>query len=264
MSASPPWPIFVINLARNTERLARVSGELSAAGLAFTRFEAVNGWELDDAEVVRVYDADANRRKARHPMVRPEMGCYLSHYTLWQQIAAGGAEGAVILEDDFHAAPHLAAVLESLQHDPGDWDMVKLFSGRTAPRLVSARELLPGVQLAVPFKVPSTTLGYVIRRDAARRLVETSLPFARPIDEDHKFYWEFGLKIAAVLPPPLRFGVQEAATGTITAARQKSGRAGARGALRQAWRSLRYRIGYLIALHRHRRQGTPSTPRKRG
>lgn len=192
MSAKEPWPVFVINLARNTERLAHVTAELASAEIAFTRFEAVNGWELAPAEVARVYDARANRRKARHAMVRPEIGCYLSHYALWQQIASGEAEGAVIFEDDFRAEPHLAAVLAQLQQDPGGWDMVKLYSARVLPKLVSARELLPGVQLAVPWKVPSTTLGYVIRRNAARRLSEISLPFARPIDEDHKFSGNLG------------------------------------------------------------------------
>lgn len=66
-----------------------------------------------------------------------------------------------------------------------------------------------------------------------------------------------------VLPPPLRFGVQDAATGTITEARLKARGAGAGGTLNQALRGLRYRIGYLIALHWNRWRGASAAGNKR-
>ena len=40
-------PIFVINLARRPDRLARISQDLDALGLAFQRVEAVDGAEFE-------------------------------------------------------------------------------------------------------------------------------------------------------------------------------------------------------------------------
>ncbi len=73
------WPVYVINMDSNETRLARVGAELDSAGVVWTRLPAVNGRALSDAELVRVYDARANRRCARHDLVAPEIGCYLSH-----------------------------------------------------------------------------------------------------------------------------------------------------------------------------------------
>jgi glycosyl transferase family 25 len=113
------WPVFIINMASNTARMARAGGALDQLGIPFTRFEAVNGRALSGDDLARVYDPVANLRRARHPMIGPEIGCYLSHVELWRQIAAGDAAGGVILEDDFATEDDLAAVLEAVAADRG-------------------------------------------------------------------------------------------------------------------------------------------------
>ena len=97
------WPVFVINMADNITRMARAADELNRLNIDFTRFEAVNGRQLSEAEVAAAYDPDANLRRARHPLVMPEIGCYLSHIALWRQIAEGDAPAGVILEADLLA-----------------------------------------------------------------------------------------------------------------------------------------------------------------
>lgn len=246
------WPVFVINMAKNTTRMEHAAAELERVGLAFTRFEAVDGRALPSDEVARIYDPIANLTRARHPMVGPEIGCYLSHLAIWEKIAAGKAEGAIILEDDFTCADDFAHVLEAVAQDQGDWDILKLFSARKGQKLLDARPLSEGHEIAVPYKVPNTTLGYAIRRDSAARLARDVLPVSRPIDEDHKHFWEMGLRIALVSPPPLAFGEQSAETGTITAARHHKSKQPLGASLRHGWRSLRFRIRYLYNLHWHR------------
>lgn len=246
------WPVHVINMPANTARMARAAEELSRQGIAFARFEAVNGRALTEAELARVYDPKANARRSRHPLIGPEIGCYLSHIALWESIAAGDAPGAVILEDDFAAEDDLAAVLEAVASDKGDWEILKLFSARKGQKMLDTRPLVAGRQIGVPYKVPNTTLGYAIRREAAARLAASALPVSRPIDEDHKHFWEQGLRVALVVPPPLRFGELSAEAGTITAARRGQKPRSLGAALKQGWRTLRYRLSYLLRLHWNR------------
>jgi glycosyl transferase family 25 len=246
------WPIYVINMAANTTRMARVTDELSRRGLAFTRFEAVNGRALSEDERARVYDPQANARRARHPMIGPELGCYLSHVALWEKIAAGDADGAVILEDDFAAQDDLPQVIAALAEDGGDWDIAKLFSLKQTQGVVARRPLIPGREIVVPYKVPTTTLGYAIRREAAARLAARALPVSRPIDEDHKHFWEIDLRVALVMPPPLSFGDDTAETGSIQSTRRRARGLTGGAALAQGWRSLRYRLRYMAGLHWHR------------
>lgn len=246
------WPIFVINMAANTTRMTRAAGELDRLDIPFVRFEAVDGRVLSDDELARYYDPVANLWRARHPMVGPEIGCYLSHVALWEQIAVGDAQGGIILEDDFSVADDLEAVLAAVTVDNGDWDIVKLFSARVGQKTFDNKPLVQGRDIATPYKVPNTTLGYAIRRDTAARLAACAFPVSRPIDEDHKHFWELGLQIAMVTPSPLVFGVQTAETGTITAARRHKTKGQARDALRHFLRSLHFRVNYIGKLHWHR------------
>ena len=246
------WPVHVINMAANTTRMARVSEELERCGVAFTRFEAVDGRALSDAERARVYDPAANARRARHPMIGAELGCYLSHVALWERIAAGPAAGAVILEDDFVADDDLALILAALADDAGPWEIAKLFSLKKTQRMLAGRPLCAGREIVVPYKVPTTTLGYAIRREAAARLAARALPVSRPIDEDHKHFWELDLRVALVAPPPLRFGDDTAETGTIQGTRRRARDLSGWAAMAQSWRSLRYRLRYVAGLHWNR------------
>ncbi|WP_295532099.1 glycosyltransferase family 25 protein [uncultured Thioclava sp.] len=245
------WPAYVINLADNTVRMDQARAVLEGQGIAFQRVEAVNGWQLPQAKIDACYDAKRNARAGRQPLVPAEIGCYLSHIDAWRQIAEGPAEGGVIFEDDFEADDTLRPVIEALSNDGArDWDMVKLFTLDPQVDLAQARDLLPGIRIGVPYRVPTCLIGYALTRAAAQRLVARATPFFRPVDEDQKFVWETGLRVALVLPGPVRIGDQQAVTGTIGKAR----RAGRRGGLGQALHSLIYGLRYRRALARHRRK----------
>ena len=244
------WPSYVINLARNTQRMENSARQLDAAGLPWERIDAVNGWELPEAEIARVYDADRNARDGKQPLVAPEIGCYLSHIAAWERIAEGPDPGGFIFEDDFAADDTLAEKLALLSGDTADWDMVKLFSFDAEPKLEWERPLGP-YRIGMPYRVPTCLIGYGLTREAAAHLAGRARPFFRPVDEDQKFVWETGLRVALVLPPPLLVGDQSTVTGTIGAERRAS-RAG-QGALARAVRNLRYSLRYSWNLARHRR-----------
>lgn len=249
------WPAYVINLADNTARLAAVSRVLGAQGVAFERIEAVNGWALSEAEIGAAYDASRNATEGRQPLVPAEIGCYLSHIAAWERIAEGEAAGGFIFEDDFDATASLAMVLAALSADrasdrAGDWDMVKLFSLDPAAGLGMARELAPGVQIGIPYRVPTCLIGYGLTKAAAAHLAARARPFFRPVDEDQKFIWETGLRVALVRPAPVVLGDQQAVTGTVGKAR----RAGKRSGVGQMLHQLLYGLRYRRALARHRRK----------
>ena len=246
------WPTYIINLAANTERLESSARQLAALGIAFERIDAANGWALSAADVAHVYDAARNRRRAKHPLVPPEIGCYLSHIEVWRRIADGSAEGGFIFEDDFHASDSLGAVLALLSEDRRDWDMAKLFTLDPLPKCVARRSLGPNCEIVVPYRVPACTLGYGVTREAARRLESRAIPFFRPVDEDLKFFWETGVRVALVLPAPLSIGDQRTTTGTIGAERRAAGRSDGVVDLVRAGCRLLHQLRYSALLHYHR------------
>jgi len=249
------WPSYVINLADNTERMARSSAQFKAQGMTLHRVDGVNGWAMSDDEIARVYDPVLNRRRAKHPLVRPEIGCYLSHIKAWETIASGEAEGGFIFEDDFKADDTLADALGALSGDTG-WDMVKLYSLDPDVELLDPRPL-GRFTIGIPYRVPTCLIGYGLTKAAAQHLVDTAFPIVRPVDEDQKFFWETGLKVALIAPQPISVGDQQTVTGTIGQSRRKDlPVTGKRGKLAQALHGLGYQLSYRLKLKYHRWKGT--------
>ena len=254
------WPAYVINLVQNTVRFANSAAQLGKQGISFERVDAVNGWTLPESEIARVYDAEANRQRARHPLLRSEIGCYLSHIDAWRRIAKGPAEGGFVFEDDLCAADDLGEVLALLSKDRRDWDMVKLFTLNPDPKCIERRALGSAHEIVVPYRIPSCAIGYGLTRETARRLANLAIPFCRAVDEDHKFFWEPGMRVALVLPVPVTVGDQQAVTGTIGAERRAARRAKRTPRLVQAQRSLLYQLRYTALLHYHRSRGAERSP----
>lgn len=245
------WPCFVINLAQNAQRIENSARQLDAAGAAWQRVEAVNGWDLSSEEIARVYDAGRNARDGKQPLVPAEIGCYLSHIEAWRKIAEGDAEGGFVFEDDFAADETLAEKMELLSIPQSEWDMVKLFSFDPDPPMYN-RFQLGAYKVGIPYRVPTCLIGYGLTREGARQLVDRALPFFRPVDEDQKFTWETGLRVSLIVPPPILVGDQSAVTGTIGAARRAS-KDGRRG-LARALHNLKYRARYAFNLWLHNRK----------
>lgn len=243
------WPVYLLNMAKDTERLEKCRLALAAQNIPFQRFEAINGRALSPQEIAQVYDEEHNRKHFRHGLVASEIGVYLSYRALWQQVANSEFDGAIFLEDDFAASQDLAEVLQRLCSDNGDWDIAKLYTRRPGKKMLNRRRLGPAIELAEPFQVPNAMLGYAIRKDAARHLLDRKGRFFRPVDEDLRHFWEHGLKIVVTLPPPLNQGEMSKTGDTIEAAR-KSGRDSP--LLVQGWRNFRYRVVYLAKLFYYR------------
>ncbi|MDP2618888.1 MAG: glycosyltransferase family 25 protein [Hyphomicrobiales bacterium] len=249
------WHSYLINLSDNRVRLERSRKQFDALGIGFSRVDAVNGWMLSEAESARVYDRRAGKRRFKYELVKPEIGCYLSHIECWRQIAESGEGGGFIFEDDFHAAPELKSVLEAVSRDDGDWDVVKLFTLKERSKQISQRPLTKDHWIVMPYRVPTCLIGYGIRRQAADRLVGESIPFFRPVDEDMKFFWEKSIKVALVVPPPVSVGDQQTQTGTIGMARKTAQARSGRGQLAKAAKNIAFQLHYNGLLLYHRTVG---------
>ncbi|SNB55440.1 glycosyl transferase, family 25 [Rhodoblastus acidophilus] len=240
------WPVYVISLQRATQRRAECSRALYSLGMPFAFFDAIDGTCLGEAAVTAAYDSQRNARNYKRPLSLPEIGCYLSHHALWTRIVEQNLEGAVILEDDFEADATFRQVLDQIQSAPPAGALIKLFS-RKPVMGVTVASLGDERRLVAPNRVPGLTLGYALDRTAAEMLLANALPFSRPLDMDIKHWWEFGLPVLVVDPPPLRVGALGARScigpSRIAAAAQANA-----GAMSRFMANLRYQLDYNLQL----------------
>ena len=244
------WPIYIISLPGETARRAVCKAAMEAWGLPFTFFDAVEGARLSEAEITSVYDPDKNKKLFKRPLSAPEIGCYLSHHTLWKRIGEDHYPGAVVLEDDFDADDALATLLREISRLELRNRLVKLHSEKRVSGKPVA-DLADGYQLIEPRNVPGQTLGYVVSREAAANLAEKALPFGRPVDMDLKHFWEFDISILMVQPPVLH--IPEApAKSSIESARQAAKPHGELGTVVRLVRNLRYQLPYRVGFFKAR------------
>lgn len=75
---------FCINLDHRTDRLERFSDEISRINGEFTRFSAINGKNLEP----------------KLGLSREQIGCFLSHSSIWQRALKSNLDKVIIFEDD--------------------------------------------------------------------------------------------------------------------------------------------------------------------
>lgn len=92
--------VYLINLERNPERLAAADAQLRRLGVAYTRVAAVDGRSLPKGTLRREVARFWWWCHRGYLPQRGQVGCALSHRTVWRLIAEGEEACACILEDD--------------------------------------------------------------------------------------------------------------------------------------------------------------------
>lgn len=103
--------IFVINLEKDVERRESISVQLEALGLNYEFVSGVNGAALLDHELARVYDDRKALLHRSRSLVPSEIGCALSHLSVYRAIIDRRLDAALILEDDVTLPNNLRQIL---------------------------------------------------------------------------------------------------------------------------------------------------------
>lgn len=171
----PEDNVFIVSLARRPEKRARVFRQLEEHQLNATVVNAMDGDGVlyqDDLNALGVrilpgYNCGFSNHNM--PYTTGEVGCFLSHYAVWHRMVEQNIPAALILEDDFDFQANFKARLgEYLSEAQGlDWNL--MYVGRSPMEndisVVSDHVVEPGYTL--------WTVGYILRLDAARALLET-------------------------------------------------------------------------------------------
>lgn len=185
--------IIVINLDRDTGRMAHMRRELDRAGLRYERFPALRGDQLS-AALARYFPVGIGLSPG-------EIGCYASHLAIMQRVAAGElGSPQLVLEDDVGLPSDFAAALEALIATlPESWDIVRLsYPTKLVARPIAA--LGGGRHLVRYSRVPTTTGAYLVSASGARKFL-AERPRDMPVDHDLRHVWDWRLDTYGVSPP---------------------------------------------------------------
>ncbi|OXS14607.1 glycosyl transferase [Zobellella denitrificans] len=111
-------PVFVISLKRSQDRREYIAAQFEREKVSFEFFDAVDGSDKNNPLLKRYNYAKRLWLTSGKMPTNGEIGCYASHYSLWQK-CVDMAQPIVVVEDDAticpHAAQTLALVAEKIQ-----------------------------------------------------------------------------------------------------------------------------------------------------
>jgi glycosyl transferase family 25 len=134
---TPAPKTYVINLARRRDRLERMTEQLAALDIPFSRVDAIDAKAVADADIDGVFTAGKYG-----PMSKGDKCCNLSHMRCWNMFVESGARHAVVLEDDVVIHTDATALLSDLSWLPEDVHLVKIESfGSDSQRILVGKPL---------------------------------------------------------------------------------------------------------------------------
>ncbi|MBN7764058.1 glycosyltransferase family 25 protein [Nitratireductor aquimarinus] len=162
---------FLINLDRSPERLQYMDELLNRRGVPYIRVSAVDGTVIDRPAY------------ASSSLTMPEIGCFLSHRSIWELMVSEDIPVALVLEDDIEISPGLAQLIDNPQWLPGDDFIVKLDTTGTRVALTETKITVPTQRRLLELNGQHLcTSGYILSRSAASKLLELSTTLHDPVD----------------------------------------------------------------------------------
>ena len=178
----------MVNLERRPDRHERMAYNFDLLGIDYQWVPAMDGRTIDEnflaREGIKMLPEFSEPYHGR-ALTYGEIGCFLSHYRLWQQIVDEQLDMVLIFEDDIKFEPFFISKLDYLKRELfelGDsWDLV--FLGRKILHN-SEEPWLEGSDQLVRVDYTYWTLSYVLTLRGAKLLLAGE-PLGKmvPVDE---------------------------------------------------------------------------------
>lgn len=171
---------YLINLDKDSERLAFFTSTFQRLGMDFERVPAIDGRLFSEADYQVFMQTRPRHGKT---WLRGQMGCFLSHLSVWERIAQGKERFCAVFEDDIHASDALKAILAEEHWISDDIDIIRLETSTN--RLLLASRVVLRHAGREAFEVCSTSWcagAYIIHRRTARQLLSLPTKDHEPAD----------------------------------------------------------------------------------
>lgn len=179
--------IYLINLKRRSERLDRMQKIFDLLGVEFSLLEATDGQKLEDLPAdLKYHIMDGYLDPiTKRPMKKGEIGCFLSHYRIWQDVVKNKLKRVIVFEDDlrfsFNGLTRIREVLQDLDASQKEWDLIYLGRKKQSDN----EELwIPLHRHLSSVEYSYWTLGYMLSLSGAEKLlIPEPLKKIVPVDE---------------------------------------------------------------------------------
>lgn len=197
--------IVVVNLTRSHERRTAMRALLDPLGLPYRFFDAIDGRAKPHPLFSR-FDPLKSEMRHGYILTPGELGCYASHYLLWEQSVAED-KPLLIFEDDVTLNDNFLSAYEVACDKIEKYGVIR-FSRHKRRRWVRIESLSKGLDI-IRLKIgPHGTSCYAVSPGAAKQLIETAKVWFEPVDCHLDRFWSHGIYCYNIAPPPVIHAAQ--------------------------------------------------------
>ncbi|WP_120077442.1 glycosyltransferase family 25 protein [Aurantiacibacter odishensis] len=198
-ASRPTTGIRVISMSDAAERREAFAQRTEGISASWSFFDACTSLH----STLR-YDAAEVRSTYGRELSKGEIGCYSSHYALWEELLRSDADQYLILEDDVLVDWAMVDALCATDLGTRGLHYLRLFYKYPVRHMVRQRDFVSDRhQLVELFGWSKGTQGYIVTRRGAEILHEACARLQMPIDDQMDRSWVHGLPNMTIFPAPL-------------------------------------------------------------
>lgn len=179
---------YIIHLARAKEREARVQYLTDILPGDVEILEAVDG-QLLGADCLAAYSRHIHHPRYPFELRYSEIACFHSHRKSWQKIANGSDDFALICEDDILLDETIFPIALALATEQISPDSFIRFPVSVRETFVKEIATDNGISLFKPKYIGLGMHLQLVGRDYARKLLDFTQTFDRPVDTLLQMHW---------------------------------------------------------------------------
>jgi len=194
---------LIIHLERSLERKPQVRKLKKDLPYRTKVVEAVDGSKPDN-DFSKSYTPRLLRPRYPFSLHSAEIACFQSHRKCWQEILDSGLEAALIIEDDVDIIDgEFTAAIKLAMKEIEMGDLIRFpMKPREKPRNINVKT--DKISIFEPTVIGLGTQAQIVTYDAARRLLEKTEHFDRPIDVYLQLRWKHGVRVLTLWPNGVR------------------------------------------------------------
>lgn len=197
-------PVFIINLEKSVERRAFIQHQMTRfPAVPYQFFNAIYGKANPDYPLFKKYNEQKRKKYKGQPMSLAQLGCWASHYHLWEKCIELD-QPIIVLEDDAIIHPHFSTIYQFISSKENRFDFFWLSPPAPKNRHQKGKTILhiPHSTYKVErfYKGWGNATGYFLTPKAAQTLLNATQEWVYNVDITMDRYWEHKLDYLAVTP----------------------------------------------------------------
>ena len=194
---------LIIHLERSLERKSQVRKLENYLEYQTKLVEAVDGSKHDN-DLSKSYTPRLFRPHYPFSLRPAEVACFQSHRKCWQEILDRGLEAALIIEDDVDIIDEeFKAAVKLAMKEIKMGDLIRFpIKPREKPRNRSVTR--DNISIFEPTLIGLGMVAQIVTYGAARRLLERTERFDRPVDAYLQLRWKHGVRVLTLWPNGVR------------------------------------------------------------